>query len=72
MIFGSFKRSALTKLLCGMYCLLLVVFGIVFAIANALTVKEREHKFYLEVFLIYLYSGSLIILLYFQIGILRG
>ncbi|KAK6172603.1 hypothetical protein SNE40_016226 [Patella caerulea] len=65
-------RSALTKLLCGMYCLLLVVFGIVFAVANALTVEEREHKYYLEVFLIYLYAGSLTTLLYFQIGILRG
>ncbi|XP_046563857.1 proton channel OtopLc-like isoform X1 [Haliotis rubra] len=65
-------RSAMTKLLCGLYCLLLVVFGIVFAVANALTVKEREHKYYLEAFLVYLYAGSLIVLLYLQIGILRG
>ncbi|XP_067663071.1 proton channel OtopLc-like isoform X2 [Haliotis asinina] len=65
-------RSAMTKLLCGLYCLLLVVFGIVFAVANALTVEEREHKYYLEVFLVYLYAGSLIVLLYLQIGILRG
>ena len=44
-----FPRSALTKLLCGLYALLLVVFGIVFAVANALTVKERQHFYYLEV-----------------------
>ncbi|CAL1539090.1 unnamed protein product, partial [Lymnaea stagnalis] len=68
----SVHRSALTKLLCGLYALLLVVFGIVFSVANALTVKERQHLYYLEVFLIYLYSGSLATLLYFQICILRG
>lgn len=42
-------RSALTKLLCGLYALLLVVFGGVFAVANALTVQERQHLYYLEV-----------------------
>ncbi|XP_012937494.1 proton channel OtopLc [Aplysia californica] len=68
----SVHRSALTKLLCGLYALLLVVFGMVFAVSNALTVKEREHLYYLEVFLIYLYLGSLVVLLYFQICILRG
>ncbi|XP_041358724.1 proton channel OtopLc-like isoform X2 [Gigantopelta aegis] len=68
----SVYKSAITKLLCGLYCLLLVVFGIVFSIANALTVKEREHKYYLEIFLIYLYLVALVILLYFQIWILRG
>ncbi|XP_059173812.1 proton channel OtopLc-like isoform X2 [Physella acuta] len=68
----SVHRSALTKLLCGLYALLLVVFGIVFSVANALTVKERQHLYYLEVFLIYLYLGSLGVLLYFQICILRG
>ncbi|KAK7096762.1 hypothetical protein V1264_003828 [Littorina saxatilis] len=65
-------RSALTKLLCGLYALMLVVFGVVFAIANALTVKERQHLYYLEVFLLYLYLGSLATLLYFQLCILRG
>ncbi|RUS82167.1 hypothetical protein EGW08_010049 [Elysia chlorotica] len=69
---NSVHRSALTKLLCGLYALLLVVFGIVFAVANALTVKERQHFYYLEVFLIYLYSGSLVVLLYFQLCILKG
>ncbi|KAL8589901.1 hypothetical protein ACOMHN_023988 [Nucella lapillus] len=65
-------RSALTKLLCGLYALMLVVFGVVFAIANSLTVKERQHLYYLEVFLLYLYLGSLATLLYFQFCILRG
>ncbi|PVD35083.1 hypothetical protein C0Q70_06364 [Pomacea canaliculata] len=65
-------RSALTKLLCGLYALLLVVFGGVFAVANALTVQERQHLYYLEVFLLYLYFGSLATLLYFQFCILRG
>ncbi|GFR96383.1 otopetrin-1 [Elysia marginata] len=74
---NSVHRSALTKLLCGLYALLLVVFGIVFAVANALTVQERQHLYYLEVrlkqvFLVYLYSGSLVVLLYFQICILKG
>ncbi|XP_013075078.2 proton channel OtopLc-like isoform X2 [Biomphalaria glabrata] len=68
----SVHRSALTKLLCGLYALLLVVFGIVFSVANALTVKERQHLYYLEVFLIYLYLGSLVVLIYFQFYILRG
>ncbi|KAK7503909.1 hypothetical protein BaRGS_00005032 [Batillaria attramentaria] len=71
-MYGSSAQSALTKLLCGLYALLLVVFGIVFAVANALTVKERQHLYYLEVFLLYLYVGSLATLLYFQLGILRG
>ncbi|GFN98271.1 otopetrin-1 [Plakobranchus ocellatus] len=69
---NSVHRSALTKLLCGLYALLLVVFGIVFAVANALTIKERQHLYYLEVFLVYLYAGSLAVLLYFQLCILRG
>ena len=42
-------RSALTKLLCGLYALMLVVFGVVFAVADSLTVKERQHLYYLEV-----------------------
>lgn len=42
-------RSSLVKLLCGLYALIIVVLGIVFAVATSLTAKEREHKYYLEV-----------------------
>ncbi|CAG5136815.1 unnamed protein product, partial [Candidula unifasciata] len=68
----SVHRSALTKLLCSLYALLLVVFGIVFAVASSLTLKERQHLYYLEVYLTYLYVGSLAVLVYFQFCILRG
>ncbi|KAH3841794.1 hypothetical protein DPMN_115274 [Dreissena polymorpha] len=65
-------KSSLVKLLCGLYALIVVVLGIVFATSTSLTSKERSHKYYLEVFLVYLYTGSLIVLLYFQLGLLRG
>ena len=42
-------RSALIKLVCGVYALIIVVLGIVFAIATSLTAEERVHKYYLEV-----------------------
>lgn len=37
------------KLLCGLYALIIVVLGIVFATATSLTAQERQHKYYLEV-----------------------
>ncbi|XP_053399328.1 uncharacterized protein LOC123557032 isoform X2 [Mercenaria mercenaria] len=64
--------SSLVKLLCGLYALIIVVLGIVFATASSLTAVERQHKYYLEVFLVYLYTGSLLVLLYFQVVLLRG
>lgn len=68
----SVYRSSLVKLLCGLYALVVVVLGIVFATATSLTNQERVHLYYLEVFLVYLYTVSLLILIYFQIGLLRG
>eukprot|EP00106_Octopus_bimaculoides_P017136 XP_014784578.1 PREDICTED: otopetrin-2-like [Octopus bimaculoides] len=69
---GSIYRSALTKLVCCLYALIIIALGLVFSIASALTSKERDHNYYLEVFLVYLYIMSLIILLYFHVHLLRG
>lgn len=68
----SVYRSALIKLVCGVYALIIVVLGIVFAIATSLTAEERVHKYYLEVFLVYLYILSIGIVVYFQLFLLSG
>lgn len=68
----SVYRSALVKLVCGIYALIIVVLGVVFAVATSLTAVERVHRYYLEVFLVYLYATSLAILLYFLLCLLRG
>ena len=44
-----FPRSALVKLVCGIYALIIVVLGVVFAVATSLTAVERVHRYYLEV-----------------------
>lgn len=69
---GNIYRSALTKLVCCLYALIIIALGVVFSTADALTAQEREHKYYLEIFLIYLYVMSLAILLYFHVHLLRG
>ncbi|GAB1604472.1 hypothetical protein Ahia01_000728700, partial [Argonauta hians] len=69
---GSIYRSALTKLVCCLYALIIIALGLVFFVASALTSKERHHSYYLEVFLVYLYVMSLLILLYFHVHLLRG
>ncbi|KAK3599223.1 hypothetical protein CHS0354_012831 [Potamilus streckersoni] len=65
-------RSSLVRLICGLYALLIIVLSTVFATATSLTAKERQHLYYLEIFLVYLYLTSLLILVYFQVVILRG
>lgn len=65
-------KSSLVKLLSGLYALVIVVLGLVFATANSLTAVERQHRYYLEIFLVYLYAVSLLVLLYFQTWLLRG
>lgn len=37
------------KLVCGIYALIIVVLGVVFAVATSLTAVERVHRYYLEV-----------------------
>ncbi|XP_076070404.1 proton channel OtopLc-like isoform X1 [Mytilus galloprovincialis] len=68
----SVYRSALIKLVCGVYALIIIVLGLVFSIASSLTAEERVHKYYLEVFLVYLYVLSLGIVIYFQLFLLSG
>lgn len=46
---NSISRSALVKLVCGIYALIIVVLGVVFAVATSLTAIERVHRYYLEV-----------------------
>lgn len=65
-------RSALVKLVCGIYALIIVVLGVVFAVATSLTAVERVHQYYLEVFLVYLYATSLGVLFYFLLCLLSG
>lgn len=46
------------KLVCGIYALIIVVLGVVFAVATSLTAIERVHRYYLEVGLGEHYSKS--------------
>ncbi|XP_064645203.1 proton channel OtopLc-like [Lineus longissimus] len=59
-------RSALTKLICGIYCMIACVFGAVFPISDALAQTESgQHLYYTEVFHCYMYSLGVMVFIYF-------
>ncbi|XP_064645205.1 proton channel OtopLc-like [Lineus longissimus] len=59
-------RSGLTKLLCGMYCMVACVFGAVFPISDALAeTGNGEHRYYTEMFHCFMYGLGVIAYIYF-------
>ncbi|XP_064632467.1 proton channel OtopLc-like [Lineus longissimus] len=64
---NKFKaRSAMTQLMCGIYCMMTCVFGAVFPISDALAqTTEGHHLYYTEVFHCYMYGLGVIAYIYF-------
>ncbi|XP_076468385.1 proton channel OtopLc-like [Babylonia areolata] len=70
---ASAYRSALTGWLSGLYGLLVVVVGVVLAVASSLpTTHPQPLRFCLEVFLLYLYLGGVAALLFLQLVVMGG
>ncbi|XP_064637942.1 proton channel OtopLc-like [Lineus longissimus] len=68
---GSKERSGLTRTLCGLYCMIMSVFGTVFPISDALSKTEGVHTYYTEIFHTFLYSVSVGMLAYLLFYLLR-
>ncbi|XP_013419735.1 uncharacterized protein LOC106180322 [Lingula anatina] len=61
----------MTKMLCGLYALIIVCLAVVFPVTEALTQIERNFKYYVQIFQLYIFLVSLVFLLYVHMFLLR-
>ncbi|XP_074651596.1 uncharacterized protein LOC141906249 [Tubulanus polymorphus] len=65
------ERSAITRAICGIYCMIACVFGVVFPISDAITGTDTVHYYYTEIFHLYMFSVAIAALGFIFIDLLR-